>query len=91
MMKYKPCCGTGCLVGGCRTREAGGCYCVCRLKDREQTLQDLIYGKCYRRNGVIVYEAGIEKVPVHANDRRLALAELEKVRERLKKYEIEEE
>jgi hypothetical protein len=39
---YKPCCESTCLLGKCDTREAGGCYCICRLVDRINGLKRCI-------------------------------------------------
>ena len=44
MVRYKACCNTTCLVSRCETREAGGCYCVCRLVDQIHNLEQVIEG-----------------------------------------------
>ena len=41
-MKYKPCCGSTCLLAHCETRDHGGCYCICRLIDHIESLKDTI-------------------------------------------------
>lgn len=44
-MKWKPCCDKRCCVGNCEIREAGGCYCVCRLYDRLNHLNNVQNGR----------------------------------------------
>ena len=42
--KYKPCCGKRCLLGNCKHRESGACYCCCRLLHEINELQSVISG-----------------------------------------------
>lgn len=86
--KYKPCCGRICGLGGCQTQEDGGCYCLCRLKDKEQMLLSLLDGTSYQVNGAVIYEPGRVKTPAGGFFKENYLRELEKVRERIKTYEI---
>ncbi len=41
---YKSCCNRRCLLGTCKVRDAGGCYCVCLLVDQINTLESCISG-----------------------------------------------
>jgi hypothetical protein len=43
-MRYKPCCDRRCAVFGCEARDAGACYCVCRLIDEINNLKSVIKG-----------------------------------------------
>ena len=43
-IKYRPCCDRRCCLCHCKTSSAGGCYCVCRIVDSIQHLQDVIDG-----------------------------------------------
>jgi len=38
--KFRPHCMTRCLVGDCKYRENGACYCVCRLMDQISVYSD---------------------------------------------------
>lgn len=89
-MKYKPCCDTRCLVGGCKTREDGGCYCVCRLKDAESSRLSLLEGRSYRFGGGIIYEPGRTPVPLEGKEEQETLNELMNIRKKLKEYEVVE-
>lgn len=52
-VKYKPCCDKRCMLFDCETREDGGCYCLCRLKDFEETLASLIEeGRIEGKDGI---------------------------------------
>lgn len=53
-MKYKPCCGYVCLNAICETRDAGGCYCVCRKVDAINRLKDTIEGTLVGRGCVYI-------------------------------------
>lgn len=44
-MKYKPCCNKRCMVHGCKTKEQGACYCICRIHDHISSLQSIIEGR----------------------------------------------
>lgn len=89
-MKYKSCCGRRCLLGSCETRDVGGCYCVCCLKDLESSLTNIISGSTYRQGNGIIYIPGRE-IPLKGKEKEETLKELDEVREKLKKYEIKEE
>ncbi len=45
MTQYKPCCERRCLVHGCKTREQGACYCICKMWDSVHHLESIIEGK----------------------------------------------
>jgi len=79
-----------CGVGGCKTRESGGCYCLCRLKDRESMLLSLLDGTSYRINDGVVYEPGRIPTPVRGFEKDNTLKELEQVREKIKSYKLAE-
>lgn len=51
MVRYKACCGATCMVAGCETKDAGGCYCVCRLMDAKNSLEMIIDGKMLTYRG----------------------------------------
>lgn len=87
-MKYKPCCNARCLVGGCKTQESGGCYCLCRLKDAEQTCLRLLSGECYRFGPGIIYKPGRIATPLEGDEKEKTECELYEIRERIKTYEI---
>lgn len=87
--KYKPCCSKTCLVSGCETNELGGCYCVCRLVDAENTCLGLLEGKFFRQGGGIIYIPG-RLVPLVGPEKEETEKELIIIRERLKSYEIKE-
>jgi hypothetical protein len=42
--EYKPCCTRRCLLANCKTRNAGGCSCVCDLVDAIHNLEMVIEG-----------------------------------------------
>jgi hypothetical protein len=78
-------------VGGCSTREEGGCYCVCRLKGSESTLLFILEGKAYVGDGGgIIYETNRDPIPLIGDEKEKTLQELKEVREKLKSYEITE-
>jgi len=92
-MKYKPCCGSRCLLGYCETRENGGCYCVCRLIDHIHTLEGLINGDIVspfiwfgdKKKQEEYYEKNKEECDKYINQSPKLL---EKAKEKLKFYEI---
>lgn len=88
MIKYKPCCDKRCGVSGCKTKEDGGCYCLCRLKDAKSTMLSLLDGTSYRWNGGIIYEPGRIKIPLDGLEKQNARKELEKIIEKIKTYEV---
>lgn len=80
-----------CCVGGCSTQEAGGCYCVCRLKGSESTLVSLLEGKAYLGvGGGIIFETNRAPTPLVGHEKEKTLQELKEVREKIKSYEITE-
>lgn len=87
-MKYKSCCTSRCLLGTCETRDNGGCYCVCRLKDHEKTQLSLIEGSSYAHKGMVIYEPGKKTVPTPEDVKRYQ-ERLGVIRTKLKEYEIE--
>lgn len=89
-MKYKPCCGRRCLLASCKTREAGGCYCLCRLKDMEGSLISMLKGHSYRCGPGVIYQPG-RNVPLEGEEKEKVIQDLEKVRQMFKKYERENE
>ncbi len=86
--KYKPCCGRRCLLGSCETRESGGCYCLCRLKDHENTLNDLLSGKVFQKDVGIIYIPNKTQIPLTGEEREEIIKKLEKLKIKLKEYEI---
>jgi hypothetical protein len=60
-VKYKPCCGRRCLVHGCKIREAGGCYCVCRLMDSINTFNTVIEGRSLHKASVYIPDDAIRQ------------------------------
>ena len=87
-MKYKPCCDRRCLLGCCEIREAGGCYCVCRLKDHECSLERALEGTVSIKNDSFIYIPG-KYIALDEDEKKDVLEKLKKVREKLKEYEIE--
>ena len=85
---YKPCCGKRCMVGGCEIRDAGGCYCVCRLKDHESTLLDLLDGSAYAEGTCIIHAPCKKALPLNGFEKEHREKQLKSVREKLKTYEI---
>jgi hypothetical protein len=53
-MKYKPCCGRRCLLANCQTRDNGGCYCVCRIKDNIEILESTIRGEMLEMGSLFI-------------------------------------
>lgn len=86
MKLYTPCCNTVCLLGNCETRENGGCYCVCRLKDAESSCISLLEGKSYRKNGGIIYEPRRIPIPLVGEEKNQVEDNLKTIRERIKSY-----
>lgn len=89
--KYKPCCGRRCLLSKCATRDQGGCYCLCRLKDREGTILSLLAGRFYRRCGGIIYDHNRKPIPLEGEERDRVLKDIEAIRAKIKTYENENE
>jgi hypothetical protein len=91
-MKYKPCCVRRCGVGGCKTREQGGCYCICRLIDAIHMTKNIIEGKSFRKNGMIVTPAADlrkEYLPGLTKEAKKVEEELlEEFEAKLKEYEL---
>lgn len=87
-MKYKPCCNRRCLLGHCETREAGGCHCVCYLKDAEHTIESLIDGRTYKVGDGIIFDPRRPRKPLEGERKDEALKQLEEIKSRLKEYEI---
>lgn len=79
-----------CGLGNCATRDAGGCYCLCRLKDGKSMLLSLLDGTSCRINGCVVYEPGRIRTPLGGFEKDNALKELASVREKIKTYELHE-
>ncbi len=44
-MRYKPCCNRKCMVHGCKTKEQGACYCICRMWDSIHNLESIMEGR----------------------------------------------
>jgi hypothetical protein len=89
MTKYKPCCGRRCPLGNCETREEGGCYCLCRLKDAESSYLSLLAGSSYRYSGAQIYVSG-KTFPLSDDEKKEYHSGLEQIREKIKDYEIGE-
>jgi hypothetical protein len=85
-MKYKPCCGTRCLLGNCDTREAGGCYCVCRLVDAKHSCEKVLDGSMFVKNNALIYVPG-HYTDLTEEERANALHDLEEINLKLKDYE----
>ncbi len=60
---YKPCCELACLVAGCKTRESGGCYCLCKLIDKKNDLtsNSIIAKTVFNNRGGEIYFSDQEK------------------------------
>lgn len=84
-LKYKSCCNIKCALAHCETREQGGCYCVCRLKDQENQLQSLIAGQMYEQDGCIIYRP--ERSCEPPDNKCILEKRLKAIRLQLKKYE----
>jgi hypothetical protein len=87
MNKYNPCCDRRCLVYGCKTKETGGCYCVCRLIDAKND-----YERILEDNEFTVQEVGIihfprEIYPICEETKQKNLKNLEDINRRIKEYE----
>ena len=87
MKKYKPCCDLKCLNGRCETRENGGCYCLCRMIDRESSLLLALEGALSRKEGYSIYVPG-RYIEVSQDEKNKLTKELYQLREKIKKYEI---
>lgn len=55
MKKYKPCCDKICSLGTCKTRDEGGCYCLCRLFDHLGQMKSILNGNTVYVHGGFVY------------------------------------
>ena len=86
-IKYKKCCDKICALRLCETRESGGCYCLCRLKDLEQDLMDELEGSSYRCCEFIVRDPRREGT-LSESEKEKRLKALESVRERIKCYQV---
>lgn len=53
------------MVGGCKTRKNGGCYCLCRLHDAINDLQDIKDGHTIASHGGLIYYPDKEKADNH--------------------------
>jgi|GEM_PF-2947673 hypothetical protein len=96
-MKYKACCFSVCGLGNCKTREDGGCYCVCRLNDYISLLQGAIEGT--NINGCIYFPSKTDRDTylnkMSEENRKIAMdfqeikapIFLEEAYEKLKKYQ----
>ena len=101
-MKYKPCCGKRCMVLGCETKEQGACYCICRMHDQISHLESIIEGSTlydgigmqyipddqFRKK---VFDSwSIEKQETYRDFQKGSPLLIEKFKEKLKEFEIEE-
>ncbi len=91
MMLYKPCCGRTCLLGGCDTRDAGGCYCVCRLIDGINMHKKLLAGKAVYSDGAIAWGPAIEKKILSEEERTNFTEVLKSLEKHLEKYKLRRE
>jgi hypothetical protein len=87
-MKYKPCCGKRCMLGNCKTREDGGCYCLCHLKDHEAMILSLLDGTSKRYGDGIIFNPNVEAIPLEGDEKEKTQEELEKVKLQIKEYEV---
>lgn len=78
-----------CLMAGCETEKLGGCFCLCRLRDRKHELECLLEGAMLRKKGAVVYVPFRERIPLKGVEREMTLRQLEKIRERIAEYEID--
>jgi hypothetical protein len=65
MKKYKACCGTRCLVHGCKINENGGCYCACRASDHIGTLKSIKSGHTLTCGRGTIYYPNEESAKEH--------------------------
>ena|ERR1700691_974357 len=87
-MKYKPCCGHKCMLANCEISEAGGCYCICRLVDYIEDIEDVLSGEMIYQNGAFIFHPkGKKKKPEKSIEIEMK-EKLEKARARLKKFEL---
>jgi hypothetical protein len=84
-MKYKPCCGKRCLLANCKTREEGGCYCVCRLWDHIHDMQNIIDGWSFAGAG-----RGIVYIPDEVTRKSYVNGLTETQREEMERFKNEE-
>lgn len=75
------------MLGHCETREDGGCYCVCLLKDAENNIERLLEGRTYKYGTGIIYDPRRPGKPLEGTEKEEALKELHDIRNRLKDYE----
>ena len=87
-MKYKSCCKRSCLLYSCETREAGGCHCVCQLKDQESILERLLSGRMRKEGACITFVPGREEVPLEGMEKEDTQERLDECRKKLKEYEV---
>jgi hypothetical protein len=100
-MKFKACCAYQCALGGCETRENGGCYCLCRLFDRLHALENVIEGKQFvlPSGGSVYYAEEEDRKRFYQNNKEMvdefkinkAPKLLEEVKSKIKEYEMEKE
>ncbi len=86
MKKYKPCCSNRCLLGNCETRDDGGCYCLCRLKDSEHNLMNVLEGRTCLKNGLFIYSPNIIPKPIEGEEKEKIEKRLQDVRDKIKEY-----
>lgn len=98
-MKYKPCCYIRCLVHGCKVKEEGGCYCLCRMFDHISSLESIQKGNIILDGIVSIYYPDKEKAKKHFDrlsdeDKKRNLdaissaqENIEKIKEKIKTFE----
>jgi hypothetical protein len=78
------------MLGGCKTRDSGGCYCICKLKDFESSLLSQLKGNTVRFGAGTIYRPG-DFPPLEGEEKEKVEKQLAEIRARLKKYEVNSE
>lgn len=98
-MKYKPCCDRRCLLGTCKIRDNGGCYCLCRYFDHLNTLESGLNGNIIFYGEGNVYYPDVETTSKilnkmdnkskekHLKKMKNIYLEIENTKNLIKKYE----
>lgn len=90
------------MVLGCETKEQGACYCICRIHDKILHLESIIEGSTLYDGTVMQYipddqfrkkvfdSWSAEKQETYREFQKEVPLLIEKFKEKLKKFEIEE-
>lgn len=83
------------MLGSCKTRDAGGCYCICRLIDSIETCKSILSGDSFKRGSIYIPPGKFRDKFIatlsdeeKSEDMKFAAEELIKLQEILKNHEV---